>query len=83
MEADPSTHRNTANDDSDDVALPRADALSAAEASPAEPDTAPAAKATPVQITLVVLGVVAFLYLARPVLLPIFLACVGGRASHQ
>jgi predicted PurR-regulated permease PerM len=80
MEADPSTHRDTANGDSADAALPRADALSAAEAPPVQPDTALAAKATPVQITLVVLGVVAFLYLARPVVLPIFLACVGGMA---
>jgi len=31
-----------------------------------------------VQVILVVLGGVAFLYLARPVVLPIFLACVGG-----
>src|SRR5665647_1019695 len=36
------------------------------------------AKTTPVQIVLVVLGVIAFLYFARPVILPIFLACVGG-----
>jgi len=48
-----------------------------------EPPAAPlgasaAAKATPVQIALVVLGVVVFLYFARPVVLPIFLACVGG-----
>ena len=53
-------------------------APNAAEASPAQPNTAPAAKATPVQIALVVLGGVAFLYFARPVVLPIFLACVGG-----
>src|ERR1035437_6741526 len=53
-------------------------APNAAEASPAQPNTAPAAKATSVQIALVVLGVVAFLYFARPVVLPIFLACVGG-----
>jgi predicted PurR-regulated permease PerM len=30
------------------------------------------------QTALVVLGVVGFLYFARPVVLPIFLACVGG-----
>ena len=53
-------------------------APNAAEASPAQPNTAQAAKATPVQIALVVLGGVAFLYFARPVVLPIFLACVGG-----
>jgi hypothetical protein len=39
---------------------------------PSGPDTAPAAKTTPVQIALVALGVVAFLYLARPVVLPVF-----------
>src|ERR1035438_7749734 len=53
-------------------------APNAAEASPAQPNTAPAAKATPVQVALVVLGGVAFLYFARPVVLPIALACVGG-----
>jgi predicted PurR-regulated permease PerM len=36
------------------------------------------AKATRVQFGLIVLGLVAFLYFARPVILPIFLACVGG-----
>jgi predicted PurR-regulated permease PerM len=36
------------------------------------------AKATALQIVLVMLGMVAFLYFARPVVLPIFLACVGG-----
>src|SRR5664279_3411363 len=75
MEAGPPTHQNAA-----DVTLPRPDALSATEASPAQPDTAPAPKATSVQIALVVLGGVAFLYFARPVVLPIFLACVGGIA---
>ena len=36
------------------------------------------AKTTPVQIVLMVLGVIAFLYFARPVVLPVFLACVAG-----
>jgi predicted PurR-regulated permease PerM len=35
-------------------------------------------KTTPVQIVLIVLGTIAFLYFARPVILPIFLACVVG-----
>jgi len=35
-------------------------------------------KATPVQIVLLALGTIAFLYFARPVVLPIFLACVAG-----
>jgi predicted PurR-regulated permease PerM len=43
---------------------------------PSSPATV--AKTTPVQIVLVVLGVIAFLYFARPVILPIFLACVAG-----
>ena len=37
-----------------------------------------AAKTTPVQIVLIVLGTIAFLYFARPVVLPVFLACVAG-----
>jgi predicted PurR-regulated permease PerM len=37
-----------------------------------------AAKTTPVQIVLIVLGAMAFLYFARPVVLPVFLACVAG-----
>jgi predicted PurR-regulated permease PerM len=35
------------------------------------------AKATPVQIVLIVLGTIGFLYFARPVLLPVVLACVA------
>ena len=35
-------------------------------------------KITPVQVILVVLGIIAFLYFARPVILPVFLACVAG-----
>ena len=38
----------------------------------------PTSKPTPVQIVLLVLGGIAFLYFARPVVLPVFLACVGG-----
>jgi hypothetical protein len=67
MEAGPLIRRNAANGDPTAAALPSAGALSAVEASPAQPDTAPAPKATSVQIALVVLGVVAFLYFARPV----------------
>jgi predicted PurR-regulated permease PerM len=78
MEPDPPTRRDAANGDPTDVAPLPAGVLSATEASPARPDTAPAAKATSVQVALVVLGAVAFLYFARPVVLPIFLACVGG-----
>src|SRR5450756_612446 len=48
------------------------------QSAPSTPATV--AKTTPVQIVLVVLGVIAFLYFARPVILPIFLACVAGMA---
>jgi predicted PurR-regulated permease PerM len=80
MDTDPPTHPDPGNGNSTDAAPPRAGAISATEVSPVQPDTPRAAKATPVQIALVVLGMVAFLYFARPVVLPIFLACVGGMA---
>ena len=35
-------------------------------------------RVAPMQVVLVVLGVVAFLFFARPVVLPVFLACVAG-----
>jgi predicted PurR-regulated permease PerM len=38
----------------------------------------PAAKTTRLQIVMIVLGVIAFLYFARPVILPIVLACVAA-----
>jgi predicted PurR-regulated permease PerM len=41
-----------------------------------EPALPPGAKAPPVQIIMALLGVIAFLYFARPVIMPIFLACV-------
>jgi predicted PurR-regulated permease PerM len=50
------------------------------EPRPVPPDAAAATKTTPVQIVLIVLGVMAFLYFARPVVLPVFLACVAGTA---
>jgi len=43
-----------------------------------EPIRIPVARATPVQIALIVLGTIGFLYFARPVVLPVFLACVAG-----
>ena len=39
---------------------------------------APATKTTPLQIGLLVFGIVAFLFLARPVVLPVFLAVAVG-----
>jgi predicted PurR-regulated permease PerM len=47
-------------------------------AEPVVASVAPTAKSSPLYVALVVLGVVAFLYFARPVVLPIFLACVGA-----
>jgi predicted PurR-regulated permease PerM len=49
-----------------------------AESPPAEVIAAAVPKMTPVQVILLALGTIAFLYFARPVILPIFLACVGG-----
>ena len=43
-----------------------------------EPNSPTVAKATPLQIVLIVLGVIAFLYFARPVVLPVVLACIAG-----
>jgi predicted PurR-regulated permease PerM len=48
---------------------------------PAAPTNTPAVTRTaPVPIVLTVLGTVAFLYFARAVILPVFLACVAGMA---
>ena len=54
-----------------------------AEASATEPMSVAsravgAANTTPLQIALIALGGIAFLYFARPVVLPVFLACVAG-----
>src|ERR1035441_4421420 len=43
-----------------------------------EPNSPTVAKATPLQIVLIVLGVIAFLFFARPVVLPVVLACIAG-----
>jgi predicted PurR-regulated permease PerM len=57
-------------------ALVRAAAESESPSAP--PIAATANKTTPSQIVLIVLGTIAFLYLARLVVLPVFLACVAG-----
>src|SRR5450755_728425 len=44
----------------------------------AEPIAATVAKTTLMQIVFIGLGTIAFLYFARPVILPIFLACVAA-----
>ena len=64
-------------DDSMVAAEPRADA-SSHEPLSAGPTAATSAKATPVQIVLILLGAIAFLYFARPVVLPVVLACIAG-----
>jgi len=43
-----------------------------------EPIPTSVARITPLQVVLIVLGTIAFLYFARPVILPIFLACVAA-----
>jgi len=48
------------------------------EPPPAPSSAAAATKTTPVQTVLIVLGTIAFLYFARPVVLPVILACVAG-----
>jgi predicted PurR-regulated permease PerM len=50
------------------------------EPPPAPASAAAATRTTPVQIVLIVLGTIAFLYFARPVVLPVVLACVAGMA---
>ena len=56
------------------------EAAPGSEPPPAPSSAAAATKTTPVQIVLIVLGTIAFLYFARPVVLPVFLACVAGMA---
>jgi predicted PurR-regulated permease PerM len=46
------------------------------QAAPSLPATV--AKTTPLQIVLILLGAIAFLYFARPVVLPVVLACIAG-----
>ena len=50
------------------------------EPPPAPSSAVAATKTTPVQVVLIVLGTIAFLYFARPVVLPVFLAVVAGMA---
>jgi predicted PurR-regulated permease PerM len=67
------TQPNGAKDDSAAAA-----AVPRAEAPPPEPAAATAAKAMPAQNFTIVLGTIAFLYFARPVVLPVFVAFVGA-----
>jgi predicted PurR-regulated permease PerM len=50
----------------------------ATEGPPSEATPPPAPRTTPAQWTLIVLGTTAFLYFGRPVILPVFLACLAS-----
>ena len=54
--------------------------LPGSELPPVPSSAAAGPRTTSVQIVLMVLGTIAFLYFARPVILPVFLACVAGMA---
>lgn len=77
MDAAQTTQITVANGDSPVGTAPHADARNG-EPLLAEAIAATVARTTPVQIVLIALGTIAFLYFARPVVLPVFLACVAG-----
>jgi len=77
MDAAIITQPIAAADDSTVATPTRADALNG-EPPSIEPIGSTVAKATPVQVALLLLGTIAFLYLARPVVLPIVLACIAA-----
>ena len=77
MDAATITRPIATKDGSMAAAAPRVDPFSV-EPPPAERIAAAATKTTPVQIVLIVLGTIAFLYFARPLVLPVVLACVAG-----
>jgi predicted PurR-regulated permease PerM len=62
----------------DEIVVP----LTSEEASATSPPIGshPSAKMTPAQVILVGLSITAFLYFARPVVLPVFLACLAAMA---
>jgi predicted PurR-regulated permease PerM len=71
MNGTATTHPIAINGDSAVAAAPVAELI-------AEAVAAPVTKTKPVQTVLIVLGSIAFLYFARPVVLPIVFACVAG-----
>jgi predicted PurR-regulated permease PerM len=75
MDAATLTPPCTAREDSLVIAPPCADA-SSGEPTAVEPSGTASAKTTPAQIVMVALAAIAFLYVARPVVLPIFMACI-------
>jgi predicted PurR-regulated permease PerM len=77
MDANTITQPIASNGDSGLETAPRAEACGIEPASTQA--SAPAApKTTAGQIVLIGLGVMVFLYFARPVVLPVFLACVAA-----
>lgn len=77
MDAVTITQPTAAKDGSAVTASPSPDTRNT-EPPPAELTAAATPRTTAAQLVLVVLGVLAFLYFARPVVLPIFLACVAA-----
>jgi predicted PurR-regulated permease PerM len=77
MDAATTTRPVAATDEPAVAAAPRENAPASEPVSAPSSDTA-VTKTTPVQIVLIVLGTIAFLYFARPAILPIILACVVG-----
>jgi predicted PurR-regulated permease PerM len=76
MDAMPTTQPVNTNGNSAVEVSPRA--APPLEVRPAELSAAVANRTTPVQIILIMLGTIPFLYFARPVLLPVLLACVAA-----
>jgi predicted PurR-regulated permease PerM len=68
------------NEPNGDSIAPEAAPAIAPTAEPllAEAIAATVSKSTPAQMAVVLLGIIAFFYFARPVILPIFLACMAG-----
>ena len=66
-----------ADDASKPAATPHAGAPSG-EPPPTGPIVATPAKVTPVQMVMLVLATIAFLYFARPLVLPVFVACIAA-----
>jgi predicted PurR-regulated permease PerM len=77
MDANTAARPIATNGDSGLEAAPRANA-SGAEPVSTQADALAAPKTTAGQIAVTVLGAIAFLYFARPVVLPVVLACVAG-----
>ena len=77
MDANTATQPVAAKGDSK-VEVESHEVTSGSEPACSQASTPAAAKTSAGQIVLTVLGAIAFLYFARPVILPIFLACAAG-----